>query len=102
MNSNNILMLPGGAASSTTGFAGGPPSPEGEGKLAVREIDDPDLMVNFVERHPGHVQRRKDRKDAMRRKAVRAQEDRDQQLRDLAMVSQFSVLGVLVVLGLAL
>ena len=53
-------------------------------------------------RHPGHVQRRKDRKDAMRRKAVRAREDRDQQMRDLAMVSQFSAFGVLVTLGLML
>jgi hypothetical protein len=81
----NILMLPGGSKA-----------------LAVREIDDPDLYVNLVERHPGHVQRRKDRKDAMRRKAVRAREDRDQQMRDMALVSQFSALGVLVVLGLAL
>lgn len=85
MNSNNILMLPTGSK-----------------VPAVREIDDPDLYVNLVERHPGHVQRRKDRKDAMKRKAIRAREDRDQQLRDLAMVSQFSALGVLVVLGLAL
>ena len=53
MNSNNILMLPVGSK-----------------VPAVREIDDQDLMVNFVERHPGHVQRRKDRKDAMRRKAI--------------------------------
>lgn len=82
---DNILMLPVG------------------GRVpAVREIDDQDLYVNYVNRHPGHVQRRKDRKDAMRRKAVRAREDRDQQMRDLAMVSQFSAFGVLVTLGLML
>lgn len=81
---NNIIAL----------YAGGVP--------AVREVDDPDLYVNFVEHHAGHIQRRKDRKDARRRAIRRAQEDRDQQMRDLALVSQFSALGVLLVLGLAL
>lgn len=85
MNGNNILMLP-------TGSKG----------LAVREIDDQDLYVNFVRNHKGHQQRRLDRRDAMKRKARKAQEDRDQQMRDMALVSQFSALGVLVVLGLAL
>lgn len=81
----NILMLPGGSKA-----------------LAVREIDDPDLYVNLVRNHKGHQQRRLDRRDAMRRKVIRAREDRDQQMRDMALVSQFSALGVLVVLGLAL
>lgn len=69
---------------------------------AVREIDDPDLYVRMVERHPGHIQRRKDKADARKRAIRRAEEDRDQQMRDLTMVSQFSTLGVLLVLGLAL
>ena len=30
--------------------------------LAVREIDDPDLYVNFVNNHPGHQQRIDDRR----------------------------------------
>ena len=81
----NILMLPGGSKA-----------------LAVREVDDPDLYVNLVRNHKGHQQRRLDRRNAMRRKARKAQEDRDQQMRDMALVSQFSALGVLVVLGLAL
>lgn len=84
MNSN-ILMLP-----------------QGSKALAVREIDDPDLMVNLVRNHKGHKQRRLDRKDAARRRAIQAEEDRDQQMRDMALVSQFSALGVLVALGLAL
>ena len=82
----NILMLPG----------------KGTSLPAVREIDDPDLMVNLVRNHKGHQQRRLDRRDAMKRKVRKAQEDRDQQMRDMALVSQFSALGVLVVLGLAL
>ena len=81
---NNIIAL----------YAGGVP--------AVREADDPDLYVNFVARHPGHIQRRKDRKDAARRRAVKARDERDQQMRDLTMVSQFTTLGVVVVLGLML
>lgn len=76
--------------------------PQGSKALAVREIDDPDLMVNLVRNHKGHQQRRLDRRDAMRRKVRKAEEDRDQQYRDMALVSQFSALGVLVVLGLAL
>ena len=76
--------------------------PQGSKGLAVREIDDPDLFVNLVRNHKGHQQRRLDRRDAMKRKARKAQEDRDQQYRDMALVSQFSALGVLVVLGLAL
>ena len=35
---NNIIAL----------YAGGVP--------AVREVDDPDLYVNFVEHHAGHIQ----------------------------------------------
>ena len=85
MNSNNILMLPTGSK-----------------VPAVREIDDPARYVNMVRNHKGHQQRRLDRRDAMRRKVRKAQEDRDQQYRDMALVSQFSALGVLVVLGLAL
>lgn len=85
MNSSNILAIPGGSK-----------------PLAVREIDDPDLMVNLVRNHKGHQQRRLDRRDAMKRRAVKAREDRDQQMRDLALVSQFSALGVVLVLGLAL
>lgn len=76
--------------------------PQGSKTLAVREIDDPDLMVNMINRHPGHIQRRKDKADARRRAMRRADEARDQQMRDMALVSQFSALGVLVVLGLAL
>lgn len=82
---DNILMLPQGSMS-----------------LAVREIDDPDLMVNMVRNHKGHQQRRLDRRDAMKRRVRKEQEDRDQQMRDLALVSQFSALGVVLVLGLAL
>lgn len=82
---DNILMLPQGSKS-----------------LAVREIDDPDLMVNLVRNHKGHQQRRLDRRDAMKRRVRKEQEDRDQQMRDLALVSQFSALGVVLVLGLAL
>lgn len=82
---DNILMLPVGSK-----------------VPAVREIDEQDLYVNFVERHPGHVQRRKDRKDAWKRRRRQEREDRAQQMRDLAMVSQFSALGVLVTLGLML
>lgn len=39
--------------------------------LAVREIDDPDLYVNFVNNHPGHQQRIDDRRliDAMTRRS---------------------------------
>lgn len=85
MNSSNILAIPGGSKS-----------------LAVREIDDPDLMVNLVRNHKGHQQRRLDRRDAMKRRVRKEQEDRDQQMRDLALVSQFSALGVVLVLGLAL
>lgn len=76
--------------------------PQGSKGLAVREIDDPDLYVNLVRNHKGHQQRRLDRRDAARRRAIQAEEDRDQQMRDMALVSQFSALGVLVVLGLAL
>ena len=76
--------------------------PQGSKALSVREIDDPDLYVNLVRNHKGHQQRRLDRRDAMQRKVRKAQEDRDQQYRDMALVSQFSALGVLVVLGLAL
>ncbi len=82
---DNILMLPVGSKC---------PS--------VREIDDPDLMVNLVRNHKGHQQRRLDRRDAARRRAIQAEEDRDQQMRDLTLISQASALGVLVVLGLAL
>ena len=76
--------------------------PQGSKALAVREIDDQDLFVNLVRNHKGHQQRRLDRRDAMRRKVRKAEEDREQQYRDMALVSQFSALGVLVVLGLAL
>ena len=85
MKGNNILMLP-----------------QGSKTLSVREIDDQDLFVNLVRNHKGHQQRRLDRRDAMKRRARKEQEDRAQQMRDLALVSQFSALGVLVVLGLML
>lgn len=82
---DNILMLP-----------------QGGRVPAVREIDREDLYVEFLQHHKGHIQRRKDRQDAHRRAAVREREDREQQMRDLAMVSQFSAFGVLVTLGLLL
>ena len=41
--------------------------PQGSKALAVREIDDPDLMVNMVRNHKGHQQRRLDRRDAVKR-----------------------------------
>ena len=72
------------------------------GKPAVREIDDQDLFVRFVENHPGHIQRRKDRKDARLRAIRRAKEDRDQQMRDLAMVSQFTTFLVVLTMGLGM
>ena len=76
--------------------------PQGSKGLAVREIDDPDLMVNLVRNHKGHQQRRLDRRDAMRRKAIQAREDRDQQMRDIVLVSQVTTFGLLVTLGLVL
>lgn len=83
MNSNVIAL-----------YTGGTP--------AVREIDDQDLFVRMVETHPGHIQRRADKK-AKRLRAIRkAQEDRDQQMRDLAMFSQLMTTFVVVTLGLAL
>ena len=85
MNSSNVIALP--AGSSTP---------------AVRDIDREDLYVEFLRHHKGHIQRRKDRRDAAKRRVRKEQEDRDQQYRDMALVSQFSALGVLVVLGLAL
>ena len=81
---NNIIAL----------YAGGVP--------AVREVDDPELYVNFVEHHAGHIQRRKDRKDARRRAIRRAEEDRDQQLRDFATAAMFSTLFGVLAVGLAL
>lgn len=69
---------------------------------AVRDADDQDLFVRMVERHPGHIQRRQDRKDARKRAIRRAEEDRDQQMRDLALISQFTTLGAVVALGLLL
>ena len=75
---------------------------EGTHLPAVREVDDPDLMVNMVNRHPGHIQRRQDRKDARLRAMRRADAARDQQMRDLATVSMFSVLGAVLAVGLAL
>lgn len=85
MNENNVIALR-----------------SGSGIPAVREIDREDLYVEFLQHHKGHIQRRKDRQDAHRRAAVREREDREQQMRDLAMVSQFSAFGVLVTLGLLL
>lgn len=38
------------------------PALRGSVGLAVREIDDPELYVNFVNNHPGHQQRVKDRR----------------------------------------
>ena len=75
---------------------------QGSKGLAVREIDDPDLFVNLVRNHKGHQRRRLDRRDAMKRRARKEQEDRDQQMMDLALISQFSALGILLVLGLTL
>lgn len=69
---------------------------------AIRDIDDQDLLVRFVENHPGHIKRRADRKAARERVIRKAQEDRDQQMRDLAMVSQFTTLLVVVTMGLGL
>lgn len=69
---------------------------------AIREIDDPDLMVNMINRHPGHVQRRKDKADARKRAIRRAEDERQQQLRDWATVSMFSMLGAVLAVGLAL
>ncbi len=37
-----------------------------EFKLAVRAVDDQDLYVNFVNRHPGHLRRISDRRIADR------------------------------------
>lgn len=81
---NNVIAL----------YAGGVP--------AVREIDDPDLYVRMVERHPGHIQRRKKRKDARKRALRRAEEARQAQLRDWATVSMFSMLGAVLAVGLVL
>ena len=75
---------------------------EGAHLPAVREVDDQDLFVRMVERHPGHIQRRQDRKDARLRAIRRADDARDQQMRDLATVSMFSMLGAVLAVGLAL
>lgn len=76
--------------------------PKGSKGLAVREVGDQDLYVNLVRNHKGHQQRRLDRRDAMKRRARKEQEDRDQQMRDLATVSMLSVLGAVLAVGLAL
>lgn len=81
---NNVIAL----------YAGGVP--------AVREIDDPELYVNYINRHAGHIQRRKDRKDARKRALRRAEEARQAQLRDWATVSMFSMLGAVLAVGLVL
>ena len=85
MNENNVIALR-----------------SGSGIPAVREIDREDLYVEFLQHHKGHIQRRKDRQDARRRAAVREREDREQQMRDLALISQFTTLGAVVALGLML
>ena len=69
---------------------------------AVREIDDPDLLVRMVENHPGRIQRRAEKKAARLRAIRRAKEARDQQMRDLAMISQFTTFLVVLTMGLGM
>lgn len=87
---NNFIELPAGRIRRDTRI------------LRAKQSRDPDLFVNLVESDPGHAARREARRAAYYAAAVQAREDRDQQMRDMALVSQFSALGVLVVLGLAL
>ena len=85
MNSSNVIALRSGSSTP-----------------AVRDIDREDLYVEFLRHHRGHIQRRKDRQDAHRRAVIREREDREQRFRDLTLLSQFTTLGVVVVLGLML
>ena len=67
---------------------------------AVREVDDPDLFVNYVR----NIQRRRAQKKAQekaRKRAVhKVRMDREQEIRNLTLLSQFTTLGVVVALGL--
>lgn len=63
---------------------------------AVREVDDPDLFVNYVR----NIQRRRAQDKARKRASRKVRADREQEIRDLALLSQFTTLGVVVALGL--
>lgn len=63
---------------------------------AVREVDDPDLFVNYVR----NIQRRRAQEKARKRAVRKVRMDREQEIRNLTLLSQFTSLGVVVALGL--
>lgn len=63
---------------------------------AVREVDDPDLFVNYVR----NIQRRRAQEKARKRASRKVRADREQEIRNLTLLSQFTTLGVVVALGL--
>ncbi len=67
---------------------------------AVREIDDPDLMVNYVESHPGHIARRQARRNAYYAAIARMQAENKKLTQIWGTVSMFAMLGVTVMGGL--
>ena len=63
---------------------------------AVREVDDPDLFVTYVR----NIQRRRAQEKARKRASRKVRADREQEIRNLTLLSQFTTLGVVVALGL--
>lgn len=63
---------------------------------AVREVDDPDLFVNYVR----NIQRRRAQEKARKQASRKVRADREQEIRNLTLLSQFTTLGVVVALGL--
>lgn len=67
---------------------------------AVRDIDDPDLFVNYVENCTDLPERRKARRDAHYRAAARRRAENEKLTRTFGTVSMFAMLGVTVMGGL--
>ena len=67
---------------------------------AVRDIDDPDLFVNYVERCTDLPERRKARRDAHYRAVARRRADSERLMQNVSTAAMFSMLGVTVLGGL--
>ena len=67
---------------------------------AVRDIDDPDLFVNYVENCTDLPERRKARRDEHRRAIARMQAENKKLTQIWGTVSMFAMLGVTVMGGL--